>query len=123
MPARELQPPGESSAGTSAQGSVAEVFSSSAELQLHEKKMFAHLDEEKVRDIGTWVLDTGAMNHMSRCQAVFTKIDMAVLDTVLFGDHSVARIEAAGLSCLCVRTASPDPSTESTSSLVSRPTS
>jgi transposase InsO family protein len=84
--AREVRPPGESSAGTSAQVSTVEV-------EIHEEKVFAHLDEEKERDAGTWVLDTRAMNHMSGCQVAFTKIDTTVLDTVHFGVDSVARIE------------------------------
>jgi hypothetical protein len=43
-----------------------EVISSSAEVEIHEEKVFPHLDEEKERDVGTWVLDTGATNHMSK---------------------------------------------------------
>jgi hypothetical protein len=69
-----------------------EVISSSAEVEIHEEKVFAHLDEEE-RDVGTWVLDTGATNHMSGCRAAFMKIDTAVLGTVRFGDDSVARME------------------------------
>jgi hypothetical protein len=110
-PAREFQPPGESFAGTSAQGIAAEV-------EIHEEKMFAHLDEEKERNTRTWVLDTEATNHMSGCRAAFTKIDTTVLGTVRFGDDSVVRIEVVGLSCSCARTASLDPSMGSTSSLV-----
>jgi hypothetical protein len=41
-----------------------EVISSSAEVEIHEEKVFAHLDEEKERDVGTWVLDTGATPHV-----------------------------------------------------------
>jgi hypothetical protein len=70
-----------------------EVISSSAEVDIHEEKVFTHLDEENECDDGTWFLDTGATNHMSRCRAAFTKIDMAVLGTVCFNDNSVARIE------------------------------
>jgi hypothetical protein len=58
--------------------------------------VFTHLDEEKERDAGTWVLDTGATNHMSGCQTAFTKVDTAVLGTVRFGDDSVAQIEGRG---------------------------
>jgi hypothetical protein len=36
-------------------------------VEIHEEKVFAHLDEEKKRDAGAWVLDTGVTNHMSRC--------------------------------------------------------
>jgi hypothetical protein len=46
-----------------------------AEVEIHEEKVFAHLDKEKECDAGTWVMDIGAMNHMSECQAAFTKID------------------------------------------------
>jgi hypothetical protein len=70
-----------------------EVISSSAEVEIHEEKVFTHLDEEKERDVGTWVLDTGVTNHMSGCREAFTKINMAVLGTVHFSDDSVARIE------------------------------
>jgi hypothetical protein len=65
VPAREVRLPGESSAGTSTQGSMAEVISSSAEVEIHEENVFTHLDEEKERDVRTWILDTGATNHMS----------------------------------------------------------
>jgi hypothetical protein len=58
--------------------------------------VFTHLDEEKERDAGTWVLDTRGTNHMSGCRAAFTKIDTTVLGTVRFGDDSVARIEGHG---------------------------
>jgi hypothetical protein len=67
-----------------------EVISSSAEVEIHTEKVFAHLDAEKERNTGTWVLDTGATNHMSGCQAAFMKINTAVLGTVHFGDNSVA---------------------------------
>jgi hypothetical protein len=70
-----------------------EVISSSAEVEIHEEKVFAHLDEEKERDAETWVLDTGAINHMSGCRVAFTKIDIVVLGTVCFSDDSVAWIE------------------------------
>jgi hypothetical protein len=72
---------------------VAEVISSSTEVEIHEEKVFVDLDEEKERDTGTWVLDTGVMNHMSGCWTAFKKIDMTVLGTVRFSDDSVARIE------------------------------
>jgi hypothetical protein len=55
--------------------------------------VFTHLDEEKERNAGTWVLDTRTTNHISGCQTVFMKIDMAVLGTVRFGDDSVVQIE------------------------------
>jgi hypothetical protein len=73
-----------------------EVISSSVEVEIHEEKVFTHLHEEKERNAGTWVLDTGVTNHLSGCRAVFTKINTAVLDTVHFSDDSVAWIEGRG---------------------------
>jgi hypothetical protein len=70
-----------------------EVISSSVEVEIYEEKVFAHLDEEKEHDARTWVLDTGATNHMSGCRAVFTKIDTKVLSVMHFSDDSVARIK------------------------------
>jgi hypothetical protein len=72
-----------------------EVISSRAEMEIHKEKVFAHLDEEKERDAGTWVLDTGVTNHMSGCQTAFTKIDTMVLSTVHFSDDSVVWIEGS----------------------------
>jgi hypothetical protein len=73
-----------------------EVISSSAEVEIHVEKVFAHLDEEKECNSRTWVLDTGATNHMSGCRVAFTKIDTAVLDTMQFDDDSVVWIEGYG---------------------------
>jgi hypothetical protein len=39
-----------------------EEISSGAEIELKEEKVYAHLDEEKECDVGTWVLDIGATN-------------------------------------------------------------
>jgi hypothetical protein len=50
-------------------------------MECYSDLFYAHLDEEKERDAGTWVLDNGATNHMSRCRAAFTKLDTAVLGT------------------------------------------
>jgi hypothetical protein len=70
-----------------------EVISSNAEVEIHEEKVFTHLDEEKECDTGTWVLDTGVTNHMSGCRAMFMKINTVVLGTVRFGDDSVVWIK------------------------------
>jgi hypothetical protein len=93
---REVRSPGESFAETSTQGSVTKVISSGAEVEIHEEKVFTHLDEEKERDTGTWVLNIGVTNHMSGCRAAFTKIDMVMLGTMCFSDDSVAWIEGRG---------------------------
>jgi hypothetical protein len=81
---------------TSATLICSEVISSSAEVEIHEEKVFTHLDEETVHDTKTWVLDTRATNHMSGCRAAFMKIDTTMLGTVHFGDDSVERIEGRG---------------------------
>jgi hypothetical protein len=73
-----------------------EVSFSLAEIEIKGEKVYAHLDEEKEHDAGTWVLDTGVTNHMSGCRAAFTKLDMVVLGTMHFSDDSVARIEGHG---------------------------
>jgi hypothetical protein len=70
-----------------------EVISSSVEVEIHEEKVFTHLDEEKELNAETWVLDTGVTNHMSGCRASFMKIDTTVLGTMHFSDDSVAQIE------------------------------
>jgi hypothetical protein len=70
-----------------------EVISSSAEVEIHKEKVFAHLDEQKEHDAGTWVLDTRATNHMFGCRTALTKIDTVVLGTMCFVDDSMVRIE------------------------------
>jgi hypothetical protein len=67
-----------------------------AEVEIHEEKVFTHLDEQKEHDAGTCVLDTRVMNHMYGCRVAFTKINMTVLGIVRFGDDSVALIEGRG---------------------------
>jgi hypothetical protein len=81
---------------TSATLICSEVISSSAEVEIHEEKVFTHLDEETVHDTKTWVLDTRETNHMSGCRAAFMKIDTTMLGIVHFGDDSVERIEGRG---------------------------
>ena len=66
------------------------------EIHLREEKVFAHLREREVNDEETWVLDTGTTNHMTGSRAVFTELDNTVVETVHFGDDSVARIEGKG---------------------------
>jgi hypothetical protein len=88
-PAREVRPLGETFAGTSAQGSA-------AKMEIHEEKVFTHLNEQKECDAETWVLGTEATNHMSGCRAAFTKIITMVFGTVCFSDDSVAQIEGHG---------------------------
>ena len=55
-----------------------------------------HLGAEEEHEATSWVLDTGATNHMSGCRAAFAELNPAVCGTVRFGDDSVARIEGCG---------------------------
>ena len=56
-----------------------------AAVHLLEHKVLAHLDaEEKEHVADSWVLDTGAMNHMSGSCAAFTELDAAVWGTIIF---------------------------------------
>ena len=67
------------------------------EVRLREEKVLVHLDAEEDNGARSWVLDTGATNHMSGSRAAFTDLDTAVIGTVHFGDDSVARIEGCGI--------------------------
>jgi hypothetical protein len=70
---------------------------SGSQVRLIEHKVFVHLsEEEKNRDTMSWVLDTGATNHMSGARMAFVKLDTAVRGSVSFGDGSVANIEDCG---------------------------
>ena len=46
-----------------------------AEIHLREEKVFAHLGERETQNEETWVLDTGATNHMTGSRTVFTELD------------------------------------------------
>jgi hypothetical protein len=63
-------------------------------VRLVEHKVLVHLsEEEKTRDTKSWVLDTGATNHMSGARLAFAELNKVVRRTVSFGDGSVANIE------------------------------
>ncbi|CAA7409803.1 unnamed protein product [Spirodela intermedia] len=96
---RHASPPPPGAKGVPVNGGAAkEEKKPSAQTQIHlrEEKVFAHLEEEELRDEEAWVVDTGATNHMSGSPRAFTELDTAVLGTVRFGDDSVARIEGRG---------------------------
>jgi hypothetical protein len=78
---------------SSTPGSTVEVSSFEKDIELKEEMVSAHLNKEKERDAGRWVLDIGATNHMSGCWVAFTKLDMAVHSTMRFGDDSVVWID------------------------------
>jgi hypothetical protein len=61
-----------------------------------------HLNEEKVylqdrgEDKDSWVLDTGASNHMTGWREAHMSLDTSVHGTVRFGDGSLVEIEGIG---------------------------
>jgi hypothetical protein len=58
-----------------------------------------HLSQEQREDAVVprrWVLDTGAMNHMTGTRNIFAELDTAVTGSVRFGDGSVVAIEGKG---------------------------
>jgi hypothetical protein len=63
---------------------------SGSQVRLVEHKVLMH------RNTTSWVLDTGAMNHMSGARMAFAELDTAVRGSVSFGDGSVASIEGCG---------------------------
>ncbi|CAA6659353.1 unnamed protein product [Spirodela intermedia] len=96
---RRASPPPPGAKGVPVNGGAAkEERKPGAQTQIHlrEEKVFAHLEEEELRDEEAWVVDTGATNHMSGSRTAFTELDTKVLGTVRFGDDSVARIEGRG---------------------------
>jgi hypothetical protein len=66
--------------------------------------VLTHLKEEGDHDTKTWVLDTGATNHMSGCREAFAELNSEVLGTVRFGDDSVAQIEGRGMVTFVCKT-------------------
>jgi len=63
------------------------------ELHILEKKVHPELDDAADRDPMSWILDTGASNHMSGSRTAFADLYTGVTGAVRFGDGSVARIE------------------------------
>jgi hypothetical protein len=67
---------------------------SGSQVRLVEHKVLVHLsEEEKNRDTTSWVLDTGATNHMSGARMAFAKLDTVVRGSVSFGDGSIVNIK------------------------------
>jgi hypothetical protein len=44
---------------------MAVVTGSDVEIEIREEKVFTHLNKDKERKAGTWVLDIGVTNHIS----------------------------------------------------------
>jgi hypothetical protein len=48
---------------------------SGSHLEIREEKVFLQRQEEEKHEEGTWILDTGATNHMSGSRVVFTDLN------------------------------------------------
>jgi hypothetical protein len=75
-------------------GAATATGESTSLAHLSEHKEQVHLSvEETNRNTSSWVLDTGATNHMSGAQLAFTKLNTEVHGNTSFGGGSVAAIE------------------------------
>jgi hypothetical protein len=65
-------------------------------VDIKEEKVFAQLGPRADREPDQWVLDSGAMNHMTGVCGAFAELDRGIHGTVHFGDNSVVEIEGRG---------------------------
>jgi hypothetical protein len=76
---------------------VTDVAVALSAMEILEKKMFVQLQMSKDHnEAKIWILDMGAMNHMSSSRGAFTELDTRVQGMVRLGDDSAARIEGLG---------------------------
>jgi hypothetical protein len=47
-------------------------------------------------DHSRWVLNTGAINHMTGSREIFAELDLQICSMVKFGDGSITQIEGRG---------------------------
>jgi hypothetical protein len=73
-------------------------------VHLDERKLFVQLGGRENDDGSWWILDSGAMNHMTGERGAFMEIDDKVHDTVRFGDGAVANIEGRGIILIQCKT-------------------
>jgi hypothetical protein len=73
-------------------------------VHLDEGKLFVQLGDKEHGDCSRWILDSGAMNHMTGERSAFIEIDHKVHGTVRFGDGAVANIEGQGTILLKCKT-------------------
>jgi hypothetical protein len=66
-------------------------------VEIAEEKKFVQLGKpEESHDTKTWIMDTGATNHMTGSCSAFIDIDTREWGTVRFSDDSAAEIEGRG---------------------------
>jgi hypothetical protein len=75
-----------------------------APVHLDKGKLFVQLGDKVRPDHSWWILDSGAMNHMTGEHSMFTKIDHKVHGTVRFGDGAIADIKGKGTILLKYKT-------------------
>ena len=68
----------------------------SRRVDLVEAKVLFQRDGQEEDAGGSWVLDTGATNHMTGDRSAFAELDPVVCGTVRFGDGSLVNIEGRG---------------------------
>lgn len=65
-------------------------------MEIIEEKVFAAVDDAVDRDVTSWIVDSGASNHMTGCRAAFSDLDTGITGNVRLGDGSVVSIEGCG---------------------------
>jgi hypothetical protein len=65
-------------------------------IHIYEQRVYADLSSVEGHHHDRWVIDTGAMNHMTSSQGVFSELNTHVTGIVKFGDGSVTKIEGKG---------------------------
>ncbi|CAA7391866.1 unnamed protein product [Spirodela intermedia] len=96
---RRASPPPPGAKGVPVNGGAAkEEKKPGAQTQIHlrEEKVFAHLEEEEMRDEEAWVVDTGATNHMSGPRTAFTELDTELVR----GLPAVGQVDQLCEACL-----------------------
>jgi hypothetical protein len=63
-----------------------------------------HLDNREHGDCSRWILDSGAMNHMTGKRSSFSEIKNRVHGTVHFGDGVVVNIKGRGMVLIKCKT-------------------
>lgn len=66
------------------------------EVEIVEEKVFSAVDDAVDRDVTSWIVDSGASNHMTGCRTVFSDLDTGITGNVRLVDGSVVRIEGCG---------------------------
>jgi hypothetical protein len=67
------------------------------QVYLNEERARVELKRTSIDADATWYLDTGASNHMTGDESVFSELDKNVSGKVRFGDGSVVDIHRRGI--------------------------